>query len=189
VTRSLRELETRHFDAASALVPPDRLKSVKSRLEEVINDFRRIVNGMQMLSYRPPRAVDEAIAVGERLSCLLISEYLTILGIRAVAVNAAEVVVTDAVFNNASPILEATKQKAEAVLMPLLKQGAVPVVTGFNGATLDGRPTTLGRGGSDFSASILAGVLGAKELWIWTDVDGIMTADPRLVPGARVLEE
>jgi len=189
VARSLHELETRHFEAASALVPPAGLESMKSRLAEVINDFRRIVNGMQMLSYRPPRAVDEAIAVGERLSALLVSEYLKTLGIRAVAVNASEVVVTDAVFNNASPILEATKQKAEAVLIPLLKEGAVPVVTGFNGATLDGRPTTLGRGGSDFSASILAGVLGAKELWIWTDVDGIMTADPRLVPGARVLQE
>jgi len=189
VARSLHELETRHFEAASALVAPAGLESMKSRLAEVINDFRRIVNGMQMLSYRPPRAVDEAIAVGERLSALLVSKYLNILGIRAVAVNASEVVVTDAVFNNASPILEATKQKAEAVLTPLLKEGAVPVVTGFNGATLDGRPTTLGRGGSDFSASILAGVLGAKELWIWTDVDGIMTADPRLVPGARVLQE
>ena len=189
VARSLRELEARHFDAASALVPPAELESMKSRLAEVINDFRRIVNGMQMLSYRPPRAVDEAIAVGERLAALLVSEYLNTVGIRAIAVNASEVVVTDAVFNNASPILEATKQKAEAVLIPLLKEGAVPVVTGFNGATLDGRPTTLGRGGSDFSASILAGVLGAKELWIWTDVDGIMTADPRLVPGARVLQE
>jgi aspartokinase/homoserine dehydrogenase 1 len=189
VLRSLRELETRHVDAASALVPAPKLESMKARLAGVINDFRRIVNGIQMLSYRPPRAVDEAIAVGERLSALLVSEYLNTLGIRAVAVNAAEVVVTDAVFNNASPILEATKQKAEMVVMPLLKDGAVPIVTGFNGATLDGRPTTLGRGGSDFSASILAGVLGAKELWIWTDVDGIMTADPRLVPGARVLEE
>ncbi len=189
VTRSLRELETRHYEAASALVAPAELDSLKARLAGVINDFRRIVNGMQMLSYRPPRAIDEAIAVGERLSALLVSEYLNALGIRAVAVNAAEVVVTDAVFNNASPILEATKQKAEAVLLPILKEDAVPIVTGFNGATLDGRPTTLGRGGSDFSASILAGVLGAKELWIWTDVDGIMTADPRLVPGARVLEE
>jgi aspartokinase/homoserine dehydrogenase 1 len=189
VVRNLRELETRHFDTASALAPAPRLEAVKARLTEVINDFRRIVNGMQMLSYRPPRAVDEAIAVGERLSALLVAEYLNTLGVRAVAVNAAEVVVTDAVFNNASPILEATKEKAEAVIMPLLRDGAVPIVTGFNGATLDGRPTTLGRGGSDFSASILAGVLGASELWIWTDVDGIMTADPRLVPGARVLQE
>lgn len=189
VLRGLCELETRHFETAAVLVPPSDLESIKTRLAEVIADFRRIVNGMQMLSYRPPRAVDEAIAVGERLSALLVSEYLKSLDVGAVAVNAAEVVVTDAVFNNASPILEATKQKAEAVLAPILKNNAVPVVTGFNGATLDGRPTTLGRGGSDFSASILAGVLGAKELWIWTDVDGIMTADPRLVPGARVLAE
>ena len=73
--------------------------------------------------------------------------------------------------------------------MPLLEPGEIPVVTGFNGATADGRPTTLGRGGSDFSASILAAALGAAELWIWTDVDGIMTADPRLVPDARILDE
>jgi bifunctional aspartokinase / homoserine dehydrogenase 1 len=189
VTRGLRELETRHFEAAAALVPPDRLDSVKDQLREVIGDFRRIVNGMQMLSYRPPRAIDEAIAVGERLSALMIAEYLNAQGINAVAVNAADVIVTDAVFNNASPILEATKQKAEAILRPVLYNGQAPIVTGFNGATVDGRPTTLGRGGSDFSASILASVLGAKELWIWTDVDGIMTADPRLVPEARVLEE
>src|SRR5208282_2310357 len=75
------------------------------------------------------------------------------------------------------------------VLGPLLADGAIPVVTGFNGSTLDGRPTTLGRGGSDFSASILAASLDAAELWIWTDVDGIMTGDPRLIPDARVLDE
>jgi bifunctional aspartokinase / homoserine dehydrogenase 1 len=75
------------------------------------------------------------------------------------------------------------------VLGPLLDQGVVPVVTGFNAATLDGRPTTLGRGGSDFSAAILAASMDAEELWIWTDVDGIMTGDPRLVPDARVLDE
>jgi len=75
------------------------------------------------------------------------------------------------------------------VLLPLLEAGTLPVVTGFNGATADGRPTTLGRGGSDFSASILAATLNAQELWIWTDVDGIMSADPRLVPDAKVLDE
>ena len=101
----------------------------------------------------------------------------------------AELIVTDAVFGNATPLLEHTRKKAEAVIRPLLERGVLPVVTGFNGATLDGRPTTLGRGGSDFSASILAGTLDAEELWIWTDVDGIMSADPRLVPNARVLAE
>jgi aspartate kinase len=110
-------------------------------------------------------------------------------GTRAVSVNAAEAIVTDAVFGNATPLLEPTRIKARARLMPLLEAGVLPVVTGFNGATADGRPTTLGRGGSDFSASILAGALDASELWIWTDVDGIMTADPRLVPDCAVLEE
>src|SRR5262249_17607912 len=105
------------------------------------------------------------------------------------AVNAWDVVVTDAVFGNASPLMEPTRQKAEAKLLPLLKESTLPVITGFNGATADGRPTTLGRGGSDFSASIVAAALDAAELWIWTDVDGIMSADPRLVRDAIVLDE
>src|SRR5438445_2326412 len=85
--------------------------------------------------------------------------------------------------------MEATEVKAKEILLPLLKAGSLPVVTGFNGATADGRATTLGRGGSDFSASILAASLDASELWIWTDVDGIMSADPRLVADAQVLDE
>jgi len=85
--------------------------------------------------------------------------------------------------------LEPTRERAAKVLRPLLDKHTLPVVTGFNASTLDGQPTTLGRGGSDFSASILAAVLDAEELWIWTDVDGIMSADPRLVKNARVLPE
>jgi aspartate kinase len=85
--------------------------------------------------------------------------------------------------------MEPTREKARAVLTPLLEGGTLPVITGFNGSTADGRPTTLGRGGSDFSASIVAAALDASELWIWTDVDGIMSADPRLVPDAQVLDE
>src|SRR5262249_11451103 len=104
-------------------------------------------------------------------------------------VRAAGVVATDAVSGNASPRTEPTKHKARERLLPPWEAGIVRVVTGFNGATADGRPTTLGRGGSDFSAAILAAALDAAELWIWTDVDGIMTADPRLVPEARVLDE
>jgi aspartate kinase len=189
VSRGMRELENRHVEALWSLVPPRDFELIRGRVGELISEFGRIVSGIQMLSHRPPRAVDEAIAVGERLSALLVSEHLKSRGIGAEAVNAADVIVTDAVFNNASPILAATKEKAEIILRSMLQSGVVPVVTGFNGATADGRPTTLGRGGSDFSASILAGVLEAAELWIWTDVDGIMTADPRLVPDARVLEE
>jgi len=185
----LRKLEDRHFDAAASLVAPAELARVRQAIAEIVGEFRRIVSGIQMLGHRPPRTVDEAVAVGERLSVLLVSEHLRSRGLPARAVNAADVVVTDAVFNNASPLMDATAKKAAEVLAPFLANGEIPIVTGFNGATADGRPTTLGRGGSDFSASILAAALDASELWIWTDVDGIMSADPRLVPEATILTE
>jgi len=162
---------------------------VAAEIHAIIAEFERIVGGMAMLNDRPPRSVDEALATGERLSALLVSELLNADGVPAVAVNARDIVVTDAVFGNASPLMEPTREKARARLLPHLRRGVLPVITGFNGATADGRPTTLGRGGSDFSASILAAALDAAELWIWTDVDGIMSADPRLVPDAVVLEE
>jgi aspartate kinase len=189
IDRNLAQLTTRHLEAAKELIPPAELERVNSEIADLVGEFRRIISGMQMLGYRPIRAVDEAIAVGERLSALLVSEHLRSRGLPAEAVNAAEAIVTDAVFNNASPLMGPTREKAQARLMPILHAGGIPIVTGFNGATLDGRPTTLGRGGSDFSASILAAALEATELWIWTDVDGIMTADPRLVPDAKILDE
>jgi aspartokinase/homoserine dehydrogenase 1 len=120
---------------------------------------------------------------------VLLAQYLAATGVPARAVNGCDVIVTDAVFGNASPHMDATRERCAARLVPDLSVGVVPVVTGFNGATADGRPTTLGRGGSDFSASILAAALDAQELWIWTDVDGIMTADPRLVADVAVLDE
>lgn len=186
---NLATLEQRHVTTCRELLPVDRQAAVLAELQTITADFRRIGNGIMMLGERPPRSVDEAVAVGERLSACLVAAFLDSQGVPAKAVNAAEVVVTDPVFGNATPLMDLTREKAQKVLQPLLDQGILPVVTGFNGATVDGRPTTLGRGGSDFSASILAAVLDASDLWIWTDVDGIMTADPRLVPHARVLPD
>jgi aspartokinase/homoserine dehydrogenase 1 len=117
------------------------------------------------------------------------ASYLDSTGVPSVDVNGSDVIVTDAVFGNATPMMESTREKAQEKLIPLVNAGVLPIVTGFNGATVDGRATTLGRGGSDFSAAILASALDAAELWIWTDVDGIMSADPRLVKDARVLAE
>jgi len=185
----LRKLRDRHLDTCRELLPAGGQEQAMTAIEALLADFQRIVQGVRMLGERPPRSVDEAVAAGERLSALLMAAFLETLGVRAEAVNAARVVVTDAVFGNASPLLGRTRERARERLAPLLETGVLPVVTGFNGATADGRPTTLGRGGSDFSASILASVLDASELWIWTDVDGIMTADPRLAPDAVVLEE
>lgn len=186
---AVERLRERHVEACLALLPEDRRPEALAGIESIIDEYRRIAGGMLMLSERPPRSVDEAVAVGERLSALLISRYLETQGVAAQAVNAREAIVTDAVFGNASPLMQPTIRKAGERLLPLLEGGVLPVVTGFNGATADGRATTLGRGGSDFSASILAAALDATELWIWTDVDGIMSADPRLVPDAVVLPE
>jgi aspartokinase/homoserine dehydrogenase 1 len=186
---SIAELRARHHDAARDLLPESTLSAGVARLDALIGEFERIAGGMLMLGDRPVRSGDEAVAIGERLSCVLLEAHLNAHGVQAQAVNAAEVIVTDAVFGNASPVMGPTTDRAHRIIDPLLDKGCIPVVTGFNGATMDGRPTTLGRGGSDFSASILAAALNAAELWIWTDVDGIMTADPRLVPDARVLTE
>src|SRR5690349_19386851 len=186
---NLQKLAERHRECCRGLLPGETQDEATDGVERLIAEFARITRGVLMLGERPPRSVDEAVAIGERLSAYLMALHMQCEGIHAVAVNAADVIATDAVFGNATPLMEPTRSRAAAVLMPLLKQHKVPVVTGFNGSTLDGRPTTLGRGGSDFSASILAAALDAAELWIWTDVDGIMSADPRLVPDAEVLEE
>jgi bifunctional aspartokinase / homoserine dehydrogenase 1 len=189
IESSVESLAARHDKTCRELLrDPERCSRARTGTRELIADFRRIAHGMLMLGERPPRSIDEAIAIGERLSALMLAEYLEASGIPAQAINGSDVIVTDAVFGNATPIMEATRAKADTHLRPLIERGILPVVTGFNGATADGRPTTLGRGGSDFSASILAAALDASELWIWTDVDGIMSADPRSVPEARVLD-
>jgi aspartate kinase len=185
----LAALRSRHAEACRELLPETRQAHALAEIHRLIADFERICGGMALLGMRPPRSVDEAVATGERLSALLVSEYLSSEGVPSAAVDAMNVIVTDAVFGNASPLMEPTGAKAREVVLPLLEKGVLPVITGFNGATANGRPTTLGRGGSDFSASILAAALDASELWIWTDVDGIMSADPRLTPDAVVLDE
>jgi aspartokinase/homoserine dehydrogenase 1 len=186
---NLEQLRTRHFDTCRELLPPDRHETALAGIEDIIADFSRITRGMMMLGECPPRSIDEALATGERLTALMMAEYLETQGIRAKAVNGADVIATDAVFGNATPLMPQTRERVGNVLKPMLDSRVLPVVTGFNASTMDHRPTTLGRGGSDFSASILAGAIEAAELWIWTDVDGIMTGDPRLVSDARVLDE
>ena len=188
VRENIRSLEKRHAETCLELLPPARQESVLASIHALVEEFERLSSGILMLAERPPRSVDEALAIGERLCATLMAACLDSSGTPAIAVNARDVIVTDSVFGNASPLLDLTREKAMRFLSPKLSAGVLPVVTGFNGATVDGKPTTLGRGGSDFSASILASALDARELWIWTDVDGIMSADPRLVPDAAVLD-
>ncbi|HEX5837941.1 MAG TPA: aspartate kinase [Anaerolineales bacterium] len=142
-----------------------------------------------MLGEASPRALDAVASLGERMSIRLLAAVAQELGIKAKAVEATEFILTNAHYQNAHPDIKITSEKTRAVLNPLLDQGIVPIVTGFIGATPEGVITTLGRGGSDYTAAIIGSVLPADNVWIWTDVDGVMTTDPRIAPEAQTLPE
>jgi aspartate kinase len=135
------------------------------------------------------RSLDLIVSFGERLSAPIVAAAFRSRGIPSAAVDARELIVTDDRFLSAEVDFSLTGVKSSDRLLPMLEAGQVPVVTGFIGATPDGETTTLGRGGSDYSATILGGMLGADEIWIWKEVDGIMTADPGIVPDAALLAE
>jgi aspartate kinase len=133
--------------------------------------------------------LDAVASLGERLSVRLLAAVVQSAGIQARAVESTEFVVTNAHFQNAHPDFKVTAEKTRAVLNPLMDAGIIPITTGFIGATPEGIVTTLGRGGSDYSAAIIGKVLPAADVWIWTDVDGVMTTDPRIVKEAVTLPE
>jgi len=127
---------------------------------------------------------------GERVSVRLVAAALRETGVASEALDASSVIVTDAKFGSATPLRSETRQRAAETIAPLLSAGIVPVITGFIGATRDGKITTLGRNSSDFSAAVLADAIDADEVSIWTDVDGVFDCDPRVASGeARLLEE
>ena len=137
----------------------------------------------------PPGASDAVAAVGERMSARIIAAMLRQQGIRGASVDGADIIITDAVHGNANPDFAQTGRRVQERLLPMLEGDIVPVVTGYIGATADGATTTLGRGGTDYTASVISALLPADELWIWTNVAGVMSADPRQLPDARVIPQ
>jgi len=181
-------LRSQHAAAVEALIPqPTARQSVMQKLDGVFAEARRLCDGTALLRELTPRTLDEISSLGERLSAPIVAAAVGTLGLRSESIDATELIVTDSYHGGAEPHMERTRKKAQARLRPLLAQSIVPVVTGFIGATADGKLTTLGRGGSDYSATILGAALDAGEVVIWTDVDGVLTADPRLVPEARTI--
>lgn len=142
-----------------------------------------------MLQELTPRTLDSISSLGERLSAPIVACALAELGAPSEAIDATELIVTDNSHGGADPLMDLTRERSHARLGPLIERGTLPVATGFIGATQEGVLTTLGRGGSDYSATILGAALDADEVIIWTDVDGVLTADPRLVPEARTIPE
>jgi len=184
-----RELAHRHREVADQLLAPAEQAIVLPRLAEQVGAFENLCAGFSMVREVTPRAMDTLSSLGEVMSASLVAAILRSQGVPAEDVDATELIVTDEHFGNATPLFEETNAKTRQRLAGLRRRGAVPVVTGFRGATRSGLCTTLGRGGSDYSGTIVGAALDADEVWIWTDVDGVMTADPRLVPEARIIPE
>jgi aspartate kinase len=185
-----RELRNRHHAVVSALIHSSMVRSrINREIEQIFQEGERLCQGTALLRELTLRARDSISSLGERLSAPLVAAALTECGFAAEAIEATELIETDSCHGSADPTMDPTRKKCESRLRPLLQRGVVPVVTGFIGATAEGVLITLGRGGSDYSATILGAALDADEVTIWTDVDGLMTADPRLVPGASLIPE
>ncbi len=183
-------LRGQHAEAIEALVQDDaRRARLFERADEIIEETASLCRGTALLKELTPRTMDAISSAGERLSAQLLASALNELGLAGVVVEATELIVTDGVHGQAEPLMDETRARTRARLPPLIAEGFIPVVTGFTGASQAGALTTLGRGGSDYSATILGAALDASEVIIWTDVDGVLTADPRLVPEARTLRE
>ena len=183
-------LVTRHHDAAEALVGDlDDLSRLLGDVDERIREFERLCMAVAILGELTDRGLAVISGLGERLLAPILAAAIRGRGIKAEFVDAGELIVTDDNHASAAPDMDATRAATRGRLLPLLEAGSVPVVTGFVAATPDGVPTVLGRGGSDYSAAILGAAVDADEIQIWTDVDGVLTADPRIVKEARPLPE
>jgi len=183
--RLAAEMRAIHYEAIDGLLSPEgERQPILAENERFIERFTSLCGAVNVLGELTPRALDAISGMGEQMSIRILAAYLRELGYEAEAIDATDLIVTDDNFQAANPVAAVTRDRTRARLQALLERGGIPIITGFIGATADGVTTTLGRGGSDFSAAILGQALDADEVWIWTDVDGVMTADPRLVSGA-----
>ena len=185
--RELTEtLRAKHHAAAGELELSEQERPiVLDPVDQRLAEFAMLCDALAVLGEASPRAMDAVSSLGERMSVHLLAGALRKRGTPALPVDATELVRTDDAFQAAAPDMVETRRLTQEMLAPMLAEGIVPVVTGFIGATSQGVVTTLGRGGSDYSAAIIGAAMDADEVWIYTDVDGVMTADPRVVAGRR----
>ena len=190
VSRVFELLCKQHDEALTVLIrSAQRRESLTQSTSETFAKGQQLCEGTLLLRELTARTLDAVSSLGERLSAPMVAGALEELGVPSEPVDGTELILTDGHHGAAAPLMELTRERSEARLRPLLDRGAVPVVTGFIGSTREGVLTTLGRGGSDYSATILGAALDADEVVIWTDVDGVLTADPRVVPEARTIPE
>ena len=186
---TVRDIYVRHEQIADSLVEGSAYSALDRELRGEFRALETLLHDLDESRHFDPRAQDQLLAFGECFSSQLVKEALRQAGINSVHVDSRACIVTDAHHGQASPVWDVTNQRIQDTLGPLLENGLVPVLGGFIASTCDGVPTTLGRGGSDFSAAILGAALCASRIEIWTDVDGVMTTDPKLCSDAHVIRK
>ena len=184
----LGNIQTLHVKTARSISSQKTSKELLDRINQLDTDLEKTAEGISHLRELTPRSRDYLLSFGERLSTPILAAAIRNLGFKAQALTGGEAgIASDDKFGEAKPLAELSYHEIRRRLDPMLAKNQIPVVTGFIAATVDGTITTLGRGGSDYTASLLGAALNTDEIWIWTDVDGLMTADPRIVKDARVL--
>ena len=185
----LEELRARHFAVIAELLAGDAtFAEVVSEAGALFDELAHLAEALSVLGHATPRSHDAVAAMGERLSAPIVTAALARAGLPAVWVDARRVMVTTDDYGRAEPRADEIAVACRALVAPLLREAKVPVLGGYIGGTSSGITTTLGRGGSDYSASLFGAAMEAEAIEIWTDVDGMLTADPRVVPGARLIE-
>jgi len=177
-------LRIRHIDTAAQLLEHERFSKLQSVMGAEFDSLDDLLRGIAAVGELTPRTTDLVVSFGERLSSRMVAESFAQRGLNGVHVDARQVIVTDAQYGKAIPQEDAIEERLIDHVLPLLDQRQTPVLGGFIGSTSNNITTTLGRGGSDFSAALIGGGLHAGAIEIWTDVNGIMTTDPRIVPEA-----
>jgi aspartate kinase len=183
-TAALAALRLRHLEVSSELLPGEMPDFCKY-LDRVVDQLQAAFCAVSAANHLAPAVLDQILGFGEHISSRLVAAALREAGLSAVHVDSAACFVTDSQHTRANPLLDVTRARLRSSILPWLSAGQVPVLGGFIAATAEGVPTTLGRGGSDFSASIVGAALQAGLIEIWTDVDGIMTSDPKICADAR----
>lgn len=160
-------------------------------IDKLLFDFLNLAESLSnaLTDHVTPETIDAVVGVGEKLSARIVAALLRQNELRGVAIDTTDLIITDANFGNARPDMAQTRARVAQNLLPMLERSIIPVLTGYIAGTASGKPTTLGRGGSDLSAALLGICAGAEEIWVWTDVDGIMSADPREIAGAHTIPE
>ena len=183
----VRALCTRHIEVAGVISTPAERAEVERFIHQEFDALDRVVGALGVLGEVSPRWMDAIAATGEILSSRIVAAALTSNGLAAGWVDARKAIVTNGEFTQAAPLWKETTKALRKTIDPVLVQRRIPVVGGFVGSTKDGLTTTLGRGGSDYSAAIIGSCLDASEIQIWTDVDGMLTADPRIVKDTQLV--